>query len=371
VPVAGPHPPIEPVPSARALARDTAEPPAAYLAWTPGGLPTGFREGVRSLPVVERAAVFAGDTIWLTRSADRTGRIVDDPRPPYAVPIDAFAVAPREIAPFLDPEPRRAVLMSLARGRAVLGARSAVLRGLGVGGTLEFGADRVTVGAIVPEELLGWSEVLVSRATGARLGISHDRHAWIRLRGEPTLPAVVALVRRLVPAGEPLRVEPPGATPYLRAANGVNPPIVLKRAFGEFAAAVDPAIPWSFRIAPAWTEAHLVTRQVPLLGTLTCHRAFMADLLGAIREVRRRGFASSIRSTAGCFNPRTVARSPTNPPSFHAYGAAVDINAPENPFGAIPTMDPRVVEIFERRGFNWGGGFLIPDGMHFEYGGAR
>ena len=63
-----------------------------------------------------------------------------------------------------------------------------------------------------------------------------------------------------------------------------------------------------------------------------------------------------------------MARSPTAPPSNHAYGAAVDINAPENPYGAAPTMDPRIVRIFEAHGFLWGGDFLIPDGMHFEYG---
>lgn len=96
----------------------------------------------------------------------------------------------------------------------------------------------------------------------------------------------------------------------------------------------------------------------------------MADLLEAMREVERAGLGPSIHTTAGCFSARTVARSPTNPPSFHAYGAAVDINAPENAFGATPTMDPRIVRIFERLGFNWGGNFLIADGMHFEYGGG-
>jgi hypothetical protein len=30
-------------------------------------------------------------------------------------------------------------------------------------------------------------------------------------------------------------------------------------------------------------------------------------------------------------------------------------------------MNSRVVKIFERWGFDWGGKFLIPDGMHFEY----
>jgi hypothetical protein len=30
-------------------------------------------------------------------------------------------------------------------------------------------------------------------------------------------------------------------------------------------------------------------------------------------------------------------------------------------------MDPRVVEIFERWGFEWGGRWLVPDPMHFEF----
>jgi hypothetical protein len=346
------------------------EPPPYALAWTPGGLPPGFRERVRRLPGVTDAVVFAGDTRWLTRSRDAGGRVVDDPRAPYAIPIDAFAAVPDELAPFLPRGVRGPAIGALTHGRAVLGTRSAALRGLGVGGALEFGGATVTVGAVVPEESIGWAEMLVSRRTGARLGIVDDRHAWAFVRGDPGAGELARLVRRIVPAGEPLRVERPGASPYMRVANGVNPPIVLKRAFGEFAAALDRSRPGYFRIAPAWIRANLETRRVPLLGRLTCHRAFMLDLVAAMRTVERRGLGPLIRSTAGCFNARTVARSPTNPPSFHAYGAAVDINAPENAFGATPTMDPRIVAIFDRLGFNWGGRFLIPDGMHFEYGGG-
>ena len=347
-----------------------AEPPPYFLAWTPGGLPDGFRERVGTLHGLRDTVVFAGDTVWLTRSLDARGDVVDDPRPPYEVPVDAFAVSPMEVAQFLPKSVRGPVMRAFERGQAVLGERSAEIRGLGVGGTLELGARSLRVGAVAPDDLIGWAELLVSRETGRRLGIVHDRHLWAFPTGDEDRAGFTRTMRRLVPAPEPLRVEVPGASPYMRVANGVNPPIVLKQAFGEFAAARDPANPAFFRLAPAWVEANLVTRQVPLLGTLTCHREFMADLMRAMNEVRRRGLASAIHSTAGCFNARTVARSPTNPPSFHAYGAAVDINAPENAFGAEPTMDPRIVAIFEDLGFNWGGHFLIPDGMHFEYGGG-
>ena len=349
----------------------TAEPrpPRAYLAWTPGGLPLDFRARIRTIRELEAAVVFAGDTLWLTGSLDASGHVVDDLRPPFAVPIDAFAVQPGEVAPFLPAEVRREVGDALAHGRAVLGARSAALRRLGAGGTLEFGRREVRVGAVVPDAVIGWSEVLVSREVGRRLGIVDDRYLIALPEGKPSVSAFERMLRPIVPPTLPMRIERPGGTPYMRVASGVDPPVVLKEVFGEFSAALDAADPAYFRVDPVWTD-NLVTRSVPLLGRLTCHRSFMADLLVVMRTIERQGLGSLIHSTAGCFNARTVGRSPSNPPSFHAYGAAVDINAPENAFGATPTMDRRIVAIFEAAGFNWGGNFLIPDGMHFEYGGG-
>ena len=102
----------------------------------------------------------------------------------------------------------------------------------------------------MPEELIGWSELLVSREVGLRLGIVDDRYLWAFPTGTPSLEAFGRMVRPLIPATEPIRVEGPGDSPYMRVANGVNPPIVLKQVFGEFAAALDPANPASFRSPP-------------------------------------------------------------------------------------------------------------------------
>ncbi len=153
----------------------------------------------------------------------------------------------------------------------------------------------------------------------------------------------------------------------MRVASGVNPPIVLKEVFGEFAARPDADDPAILTIEPSWVSSHIDTRAVPILGRVTCNEAFFPALEKALREVEREGLSSVLQTYNGCWNARTVARSPTAPPSFHAYGAAIDINAASNAYGAVPTMDERVVAIFERNGFNWGGDFLVPDGMHFEY----
>ena len=115
-------------------------------------------------------------------------------------------------------------------------------------------------------------------------------------------------------------------------------------------------------------RAHIQTRSVPLLGRITCNRGLFPLLIASLNEVQRAGLGSLIHTNSGCCDARTVARSPTARPSDHAYGAAVDINAPENAYGATPTMDRRIVRIFGAHGFIWGGDFLIPDGVHFEFG---
>ena len=46
---------------------------------------------------------------------------------------------------------------------------------------------------------------------------------------------------------------------------------------------------------------------------------------------------------------------------------ALDMNTATNPMGGVPTMDCRVVRIFRKWGFAWGGNFSTPDGMHFEW----
>ncbi len=196
----------------RATAQPTPDSPPTYLAWTPGGFTPGLRDHVRTVDRLAATVVVAGDTRWLTASHDASGAAVDHPIPPAAIPIDAFAVNPVEYAPFLPAELRDEITGTLTDGEGVLGARSAKLRGLGVGGTLTFGRRQVRVGAVVPDETIGWSELLVSRQVGERLGIVDDRYLLAQTADTMTEGGWARVVAGLLPKGTPIRTVAPGGS---------------------------------------------------------------------------------------------------------------------------------------------------------------
>jgi hypothetical protein len=340
--------------------------PDTFLAWTPGGLPDGFAAAVAEMRGIQRAVVVASDNAWLTRSTSEDGEVVDDPPPTFAIPLEVAAVEPRAYAPFLPPADR-AVTVALADGQGVLGESSAKLRGLGPGAVLQFGRVRVEVAAILPDELVGANELMVSREVGRRIGVIHDRYALLVPDGEPNERQVATAVRRALPPGTLVRVRAPGETPYFRHGDAVLPPVAIKELFGEFAAKPRPGAPGYLILDPAWTATHIATEHVPLLGDVTCNLALFPQIRGAIAEIVELGLEDTITSTSGCFAPRMINRIPTAGISHHAWGIALDINVPQNPFGAEPNQDPRMVAVFERWGFIWGGSFILPDGMHFEY----
>jgi hypothetical protein len=167
-----------------------------------------------------------------------------------------------------------------------------------------------------------------------------------------------------------LRFRAPGETPYFRHGDAVLPPVTFKTFFGEFAGR--PTAGGWLRVDPAWEAEHITTEDVPILGRVTCARALLPQLRGALGEIERAGLARLIDAGdyGGCYGPRFLNRDPGAGISHHAWGAAVDINVSGNLFGRVPTMDQRIVAIFERWGFTWGGRWLVPDGMHFEFVGA-
>lgn len=117
-----------------------------------------------------------------------------------------------------------------------------------------------------------------------------------------------------------------------------------------------------------WVSRWIVRVDLPILGPARCHRLMVPQVVAALNEIQAAGLAPLLHldQFAGCWMPRHIDWDPRKPISMHAWGLAIDINSHENWIGQVPKMDMRIVEIFERWGFEWGGRWARPDGMHFE-----
>jgi hypothetical protein len=264
---------------------------------------------------------------------------------------------------FLEAGERR-ILEEAGSGKGVLGLTSAGLRHMGSGGVLEFGNVHLTVGGVVSDAAIGAHELFVSPATADSLGITEERYLLIAPQPGVAFPALASSIRRVAGA-EPVRVKHWGETPFLREADAVLPPVLLKARFGEFASR-----PMGGFLAPdpSFERGHIVTESVPILGDVRCNRLVIPAIRAALQRIVDEGLSRLVDPAhyAGCYSPRFAVRDPTASISHHSWGVAIDINASTNAFGATPTQDPRLVAAFEKEGFIWGGDFIIPDGMHFE-----
>ncbi len=122
------------------------------------------------------------------------------------------------------------------------------------------------------------------------------------------------------------------------------------------------------RVQPeaSWARTHIVTEQVPILGSVTCNKFMMPQLRAALLKVQTDGLAAEIHPDeyAGCYYPRYIAGTTTL--SNHSFGLALDINVPGNQRGTVGQISRAVVAIFKQYGFAWGGDWNYTDPMHFE-----
>ena len=351
--------PPSPSPSSPVLG---AAPVPTLLAWTPGRLPPGYAARVAALRSVRAVTVVRSGVTWLDEWTDGSGGR-STPRRGYRIPLEVAGISPKSYASFVPPGDQAAV-EGLADGGAVLGETGARIRGIGPGGRLGFGSRTLRVEGILPDELVGAHEAVVAHDVGLRLGIDRPRYLLVLPRHGVPHRRVERALRRVLPLSIPLQVRAPGETPVFRHGDAVLPMVRYKELFGEFAARpaggyIDPD--------PRWVKANIRRARIPILGTVHCHREVIPLLQEAFRELADRGLGHLITGFAGCYAPRFNNRDSGTTLSHHSWGAAIDVNAAQNPLGAQPTMDPRVVEVLERWGFTWGGRWLVPDGMHFEF----
>lgn len=97
---------------------------------------------------------------------------------------------------------------------------------------------------------------------------------------------------------------------------------------------------------------------------LFCNRDLVEPLSKAFRNLISTGHVSELKTWDGCFNVRKKRGGSTM--SLHSWGVAVDVNAFSNCFGCHPTLSPGFVKCFTDVGFDWGGVWSKPDGMHFQ-----
>ena len=114
-----------------------------------------------------------------------------------------------------------------------------------------------------------------------------------------------------------------------------------------------------------WVVPREIIVLIPVIpGRIYCNRLMQAALLKAFNNIIDRGLESEMKTWDGCFNIRQK-RGATSL-SIHAWALAIDINAAWNQFGKPPTMSPELVLCFTDAGFDWGGIWAKPDGMHFQ-----
>jgi hypothetical protein len=338
--------------------------PAArsLVAWSPEGMPWNVEQTLDKMRGVRATTVRAGID-WMTSSHSATGKTLDDPQPGYAIPLEMLVIKPRKYSHFVAPADRVAV-GGLTGNQVLLPRTEAKLRRGGRGLRLSVGR-RLRVASVVSDHSTQGYEGLIPRPVPASWTRA-ARFVLIRANRSVSKARLRHTIESELTSGQHLRIHSQSQTHFLRYADAVQPPLIIKKNFGEFSARRTNG---GLQLDGAWLAHNLRQESVPILGSFTCNRRLFPQLRGALAEVRARGLSHTIDPSqfAGCFNPRLIPSQHSTQLSHHAWGIAVDINSRANPFGTRPHQDPRLVRIMRRWGFTWGGAWLIPDGMHFEW----
>jgi hypothetical protein len=276
-------------------------------------------------------------------------------------PLAVAAVDPSKFRAFAPRGTAEAdgVWDAVARGDLVLAHDVAGKRHAALGATVTLRRTPLRLAALATTGLPD-TGALVSRAVGDALGVPHGNAVLLTAgRGDPV--ALATAARKVAGRAAVIHLLTQPKVPYAYLTGSA-----AARAFGAF----------SYRwyddgtIEPdaRWVRANIVRGRVPILGAVTCHRLMLPQLRRALADVQAAGLGALIHSYDGCYVPRFIERDPSHPVSLHTWGIAIDLDASTNQRGGRGTMDARIVAIFKRWGFRWGGDWSYTDPMHFELG---
>lgn len=228
-------------------------------------------------------------------------------------------------------------------------------------GTSERAPD-VHIGAYAP--LVKQISAVVNLKRGRQLGLPRA-NAIVVSTGRQTPSAVTAALRKVLGPGPTmstlaLEFDPDVISTAVLSGGSVS------RAVGTFNYTSHPD--GTITPDPRWVRAYIRHETMPIIGPVTANKGMLPQLRAALEEVVQRGLASSIHPAefAGCYVPRYIANNPAQGLSLHSWGMACDLNVPGNQRGSVGEMDRRVVAIFKKWGFAWGGDWSYTDPMHFE-----
>ena len=108
--------------------------------------------------------------------------------------------------------------------------------------------------------------------------------------------------------------------------------------------------------------SHLEIGVIP--KRIYCNRDMIAPLTQAFKKLIETGHVKELKTWDGCFNIRN--KRGASSASLHSWGVAIDVNAAWNPMGKSPKLSAGFVKCFKDAGFDWGGDWGYPDGMHFQ-----
>jgi hypothetical protein len=288
----------------------------------------------------------------------------------WRIPM-ATMVAPTE---FLRAVGGDALVDAAGPGKVLMGERSAAARGAQVGDVLtlrdiKFRKREFVVGAIVPNDFVDYGDLFMTSESAQVLGEISISRITITNISTPR-----AVLNGLAAKGFVINNELRLRTSWDRQnPDGTLGASSVKKLLGEFA--FRPTGGAGIEIDSTWRMKNILWRHsftgVKLRSS--CHKVVVIAIQNALTEIKNSGLASKINVKnsnryGGCFTGRYNRLAGTfGSPSRHSYGMALDINTTTNAQWAVPQLDCRVVRIFRKWGFAWGGNYWPSDGMHFEY----
>ena len=318
--------------------------------------------------------------------------------PGWGFPMAVSAMPPEAIGAIMG----RDVAGVVSSGQVVMGRTTAELRGARAGDVMNlmgaWGEVPVTIGLVADDAVVGGTELVMSITTANLLGATSTTRVLFYGQFDRVV-VDAALAWRGLSGNTSIRVRRSWDPPDPDDTMGL---MATKALLGEFD--MDYAnlttSGWT-STSPEWQAAYLPpTRQLYPTGVAAkCNVVVQADLYAALDEINTRypelvnpddplvgndteqyeattGIDIANTNTAGGCSNNGKARfarftQSLGSVSRHSWGQPLDLSTVANRQGYPPMLDCRIVQVFRKHGFAWGGNFLTPDGMHFEWVGER